>query len=186
MVKKGQILGPRPEVNRDGTPRKRPGRAVPRDDLRSERLVLRIHPDLMEIIATRSREKGVSRSAYVESVVLGWANSDPRNPRVDGIGKFDPKAPSPGAAAEADHLKFAERWARFVHVSELILGTPPKREWFEQDPNEFWPDGSGDGARFDEPNEDDEEATPTPPLPAWSQFRKKAAEGGGGSDPSGS
>lgn len=140
MVKKGQILGPRGPLRADGTPRKKPGKKVPRSDLRADRLVLRVHPDLQSVLTLRARETGVSRSTYCERVILGWANADPRNPKLDSIGKFDPKAPAPADALKANNLRFAERWHRFVQLSESLLGVPPKKEWFEQPPEEFWPE----------------------------------------------
>lgn len=149
MVKKGQKLGPRNPITKTGQPRQLPGRkAPPSEDLRGDRLVMRVHPHLQEILKVRAREKGMSRSAYVESIVIGWAAADPRNPKIDSIGKFDPRAPSPAELQLKTPLRFAERWARFVQISELILGVPPPRAWFEADPDEYWPEQTSEEAAY--------------------------------------
>jgi hypothetical protein len=48
------------------------------DDLRSERLTLRIHPDLMSVLVQRAREAGLTRSLYVERILIEHTN------RVEG------------------------------------------------------------------------------------------------------
>lgn len=180
MVKRGQILGPRPDVNRDGSPRKKPGKKIPRSDLRADRLVLRVHPDLQSILTLRARETGVSRSTYAERVLLGWANADPRNPKVDSIGKFDPRAPSPADAQRANNLRFAERWAKFAQLSEQLLGVPPKREWFEQDPADFWPPQTDEEIeRADElAREEDFSESPTHNFTSLNPVRKTSNDDG--------
>lgn len=138
MVKKGTILGPRNPITKTGQPRKLPGRKPPPEDLRAGRLVMRVHPDLEEILRARAREKGMTKSAYVESVMIGWAAADPRNPKIDSIGKFVANAQSPAEQRLSNPLRFLERWTKFVQISEQILGLPPKREWLEADPRDYW------------------------------------------------
>lgn len=121
----------RPDVNKDGTPRQRPGKKPKPDDVKTDRLVLRVHPDLMSILTERARERGVNRSQYVEKLLIGWARLDPRNPRVDMIGKFDPTAPVPAEVRLRSPLAFADRWQKFASASQLLLGAEPPKEWFE-------------------------------------------------------
>lgn len=139
MVKKGQILGPRGPITKTGTVRLKPGRKVPIEDLRAERLVLRVHPDLQAILNVRAREKGISRSTYVEKVILGWVRSDPRNPQLDMIGKKVAKSIEPAELKRTNPLAFGQKWAKFEQVSELILEEPPKKSWFEEElPEDFF------------------------------------------------
>ncbi|MDO9441176.1 MAG: hypothetical protein Q7T73_09830 [Beijerinckiaceae bacterium] len=70
-------------------------------DLRSERLVVRIHPDLMGILVQRSRELGLNRSTFVEKILIGWAVQS-EGADLDGIGKHVPPRmshdqPAPGS-----------------------------------------------------------------------------------------
>lgn len=89
MVKKP--LPPKPAERRTG---RIPG---PLEDLRSERLVQRIHPDLMSVILQRSREAGFTRSQYVERILIQYANSV-EGAELDAIGKRRP----PGQAGAFD------------------------------------------------------------------------------------
>ena len=83
--------------------RKRPEEALKRGrprldpaDLRSERLVLRVHPDLMEQLNRRGRTEGISRSLFVERVLIAFLNGTGGRP-LDRIGRYTQPAPSPGA-----------------------------------------------------------------------------------------
>jgi hypothetical protein len=129
MVNKGQILGPRPAVNKNGSPRKRPGKNVPADEIRAERLVLRVHPDLQDMLTMLARERGISRSQYVERILLGWLSADPRNPKLDAIGKKVAGAQSPHDLYRSNGRKFGEKWAKFSQLSTMLLGQPALDEW---------------------------------------------------------
>jgi hypothetical protein len=149
MVKKGTVLGPRNPVTKRGAPRLKPGRKIPPSDLRAERLVLRVHPDLQSILNVRSREKGLSRSQYVERIILGWVRSDPRNPALDMIGKRVSSAVEPAVLKETSPLKFGQLWARFEQVSELILEEAPRKIWFEDDlPPDFFAAADAEARRL--------------------------------------
>ena len=81
-------------VKKDASTQKRkPGKPPRPGEVRTEKLVMRVHPDLMELLTESAREKGVTRSAYVEQLLVGWVRLDPRNCRVDMIGKYAPDAP---------------------------------------------------------------------------------------------
>lgn len=141
----------RPDLNKDGSPRQKPGPVAKPDDAKTDRLVMRVHPDLMEILTERARECGINRSQYVEKLLIGWARLDPRNPRLDMIGKIDPAAPTPNELRRSA-LSFAERWQRFCTASMLLLGAEPLREWFEK-------------AIHLDPDSDEDLEPPTPRFP---------------------
>src|SRR3984893_4480053 len=111
--------------------RRSPRKAADAGDTRTERLVLRVHPDLVEVLTERAREKGITRSAYVEQLLVGWVRLDPRNRRLDAIGKFVPDAPDPDDVKRRSPLSFAERWQKFSTASQLLLGAPPPSDWFD-------------------------------------------------------
>lgn len=64
------------------------------DTLRTERLVLRVHPDFLATLSERAEELRMTRSRYVEELLRGVLALDPRNPRFDRNGKIDPAAPT--------------------------------------------------------------------------------------------
>ena len=153
MVKKGTILGKRNPITKTGVPRQKPGRKIPAADLRAERLVLRVHPDLQAVLNTRAREKGLSRSQYVEKLILGWVRSDPRNPTLDMIGKRVAKAIEPAELKKSNPLAFGQRWAKFEQVSELLLEEPPRKSWFDDDlPEDFFAAADAEARRLEEDN----------------------------------
>ena len=123
--------GKMPSINADGRPRAKPGKPARPGEVRSDRLIMRIHPDLLQVLSIRAREKGLTRSQYIEQILVGWARLDPRNPRVDMIGKFDPAAPSPEELRSRSSFRFADLWTKFGTVSRLLLGAPPPAEWVD-------------------------------------------------------
>jgi hypothetical protein len=74
---------------------------IPVGDLRTERLVVRIHPDLMGVLVQRAREIGVNRSTFVEKILIQHAVQY-EGAMLDGIGKHVPQrmerdSPAPGS-----------------------------------------------------------------------------------------
>ena len=131
MVKETKIRVPRPPITKSGRPRIPPGKKARPDDVRTERLVLRVHPNLMEILTGRARERGITRSAYVEQLLVGWARLDPRNPKLDLIGKLVAGAQDPNEVRIRSPFNFAERWSKFAAAHTLLLGAPPPNDWVE-------------------------------------------------------
>jgi hypothetical protein len=88
--------------------------------IRSERLVLRVHPDLMETLEKLARESGVSRSQMIERTLITFCNLDPRV-HLDMTGrKTEPGADQPSLlATPAD---FQRRWKGFAAVRAAALG----------------------------------------------------------------
>src|ERR1700676_156159 len=110
--------------------RRSPRKAADAGDTRTERLVLRVHPDLVEVLTERAREKGLTRSAYVEQLLIGWVRLDPRNRRLDMIGKYVADAPDPMDPKRMSTFSFQERWRKFNIASRLLLGATPPSDWF--------------------------------------------------------
>ena len=133
MVKDSKTRKPRPPINADGSPRRKPGKPPRPGDVRTDRLVMRVHHDLLELLTERARERGITRSNYVEQLLVGWVRLDPRNRQVDLIGKYLPNAPHPYEVQVRSPFAFAERWQKFATVSRLILGAEPPREWIENE-----------------------------------------------------
>ena len=129
--------GPMPPVNRDGSPRAKPGKVARPDDNKTDRLIMRLHPDVTALLDFRAEEKGLTRSKYVEQLLVGFLGSDPRNPRMNAIGKIDRAAAPPLAQREASPHRFAERWQRFVSGHSGIFGAPPPLDWSD-DGDRFW------------------------------------------------
>jgi hypothetical protein len=129
--------GPMAPVNKDGTPRAKPGKTPRPDDNKTDRLVMRLHPDVTAVLDFRAAEKGITRSKFVEQLLVGFLGSDPRNPKMNAIGKIERTGASP-LMLRADHPhKFAERWQRFVSGYSGIFGAPPPVDWNEGE-ERFW------------------------------------------------
>jgi hypothetical protein len=121
----------RAAVKKEGAPKRRAGAPTKPGKVRTDKLVMRIHHDLMEILTERAAEKGITRSAYVEQLLVGWARLDPRNRRVDMIGKYVVDAADPEDVKRRSPLSFAERWQKLTTASQLLLGAPPPSDWFD-------------------------------------------------------
>lgn len=146
-------------VSKGFPPKKKRG-PVARDvnDIRHNRLTLRAHDDLMKLLSLRALEAGLSRSAYIERLLINWLRADPRNPRIDNMGKMSPSAgPTPFEARSTEPLRIAERWNRFSQAHELIFGQNAPRDWFE-DADSYWPAAVGGHLDSDDSGDDPEEA----------------------------
>jgi hypothetical protein len=67
-------------------PRGRP-RGDP-DDLRTERIAVRAHKDLVNELNFLSRHKGVTRSVLIERLLIDLVNDEARTIVVDAIGRY--------------------------------------------------------------------------------------------------
>jgi hypothetical protein len=90
--------------------------------IRSERLVLRVHPDLMATLDQLARESIVSRSQLVERTLISFCNMDPRI-HLDLTGRrTEPGTNQPNLlATPAD---FQRRWKGFAALRAAALGQP--------------------------------------------------------------
>ncbi|MBR0825709.1 hypothetical protein JQ596_09175 [Bradyrhizobium manausense] len=141
------------------------------DKARGDRLTLRMHPDIMEILAARAAERGISRSHLVEQILVGFMRADPRNPKLDPVGRMVPGADSPGLLRERSPLQVAEKWQKFVTAHTILVGTPPPQDWLE-DASGYWdaPSHAERGA-MEEPSEESE-AKPSQ-QGRWQRRRRK-------------
>lgn len=111
----------------------------------------------MKLLSLRASEAGLSRSAYIERLLIAWLRADPRNPRLDNMGKLAHSGPTPLDMRTAEPLKVAERWQRFSHAHELIFGQNAPRDWFEN-ADSYWPATHGGHLEADDSGDDPEEA----------------------------
>jgi len=96
------------ESSQGGRPRSDPA------DLRSDRLVVRIHPDLMSELQEAAREQGISRSLFTERVLLTFLNSrhaDGHPRRLDRIGRYERPAAKPSSGSVES---IASAWQRII------------------------------------------------------------------------
>lgn len=129
--------GPMPDVNKDGSPRARPGKLPDPEAAKSARLIMRMHPDLTEVLNLRAAERGMSRSKLIEQVLVGFLMADPRNPKMSPVGRIDRSQPTPLQMRESNPHRFAERWQRFVQAHQALFGMPPSTDWLD-DLDAFW------------------------------------------------
>jgi len=106
-------------------------------DVRAERLTMRVHPDLMRILDMRAKERNLSRSAYIESILIGWCRADPRNPKLDPRGKFVEGAPSPLEQMNSNSFAWGQRFMRFSQAYHILMGTEAPQAW-QTEPQEYW------------------------------------------------
>lgn len=101
------------------------------DSIRSDRLMMRMHEDLVKLLDARSKESGESRSRYIEKLLIAFLKLDPRNPRMDPWGRIDAEAPPP--LQKPDPIKYGERWHKWVDMNERLLGFRVPNEWLEDE-----------------------------------------------------
>jgi hypothetical protein len=83
------------------------------DSLRTERLVVRIHPDLMRWLSQISSENGITRSLLVERTLVSFVNLSQQREVLDHMGREfqgEPPADSPLGTPES----FSSVWRRAV------------------------------------------------------------------------
>lgn len=118
--------------------KKKPGpEPRPAEEIRGGRLTLRVHDDLMKLLTQRGRENSLSRSAYIERLLLAWLRADPRNPKMDPIGRVVEGAPTPLELLEEEPSKMGRKWEKFSQAHELLFGQGAPIHWFEE-PESYW------------------------------------------------
>jgi hypothetical protein len=110
---------------------------VPGPGIRSERLTMRVHPHLMHILDMRAAERNLSRSAYIESILIAWTAADPRNPKIDSGGKLVDGAPTPIEQMNKNSLAFGAKWAKFNQAYAILFGQSAPSQWVEE-PEDHW------------------------------------------------
>ena len=95
---------------------RRPGDPAARRDYR---FVMRMHPDLANVLNQLADEAGLSRALFVERVLISFVNQDPRH-RLDHIGrsiKTDASPTTPGTLAS-----FGRAWQRWQALRHDVIG----------------------------------------------------------------
>lgn len=103
MVKSPKTPPAKPEIRQQGNQRRRTKKSKhsethpiggrppgPEEDRRSERMALRMHPDLIAELKKVSRATGHPRSAWIESVLISVINNSYPADVLDRIGKYLP------------------------------------------------------------------------------------------------
>ena len=88
---------------------------------RSYRYVMRMHPDLADGLNKLADESGLSRSLFVERILISFVNQDPRM-ALDHIGRrvrhdIPPTPVPPGSLAS-----FGRQWQRWSALRHDVLG----------------------------------------------------------------
>jgi len=84
MVKAAKTTSAKPKKRRAGRP---PG---PPDDVRTERVAFRAHPDLDAELRRIARENGEPKSGWIERMVITVINDSAGYRVLDAIGKYIP------------------------------------------------------------------------------------------------
>jgi len=112
VVKKATPKKPAKKVEKNvgGRPRRDP------DTLRTERLVLRIHPDLMAELTDIARRNGLTRSMLVERTLISMVNLEGGEPyKLDFAGRhLNYDQPPPGRSPLGTPDSFARIWSRMI------------------------------------------------------------------------
>jgi len=104
--------------------------------LRTERLVLRIHPDLMECLTGLSTEHGITRSLLVERAMVTFVNMAAGSPILDNMGR------RLAGHDESDHMlgtpaSFQNVWNRVLGKPNASpTGMPQTPRWVKPDPSD--------------------------------------------------
>jgi len=102
-------------------PKRRGRRAGDPNAMRSERLVLRVHPDLITALNKAADEAGLSRSTFVERCLISWLNGDPRN-HLDHVGRsVPPEALDKENSPLGSMASFEKRWQKFRRLRRTVL-----------------------------------------------------------------
>ena len=101
-------------------PRGREGgrKAANPDDIRSERLVLRAHPDLVDALTERGKIYGVSRSQFIERILITYLNLQQDQRPLDLTGRYVKSA----AAAKIMRERPGDAWKAFGARNLKMLG----------------------------------------------------------------
>ncbi|MCG2645197.1 MULTISPECIES: hypothetical protein [Bradyrhizobium] len=121
---------PRPKRDRKAPTRKKSG--VSPEGLRDGRLVMRVQQSLNDLLDIRAKEKGESRSRYIERLLVAFLQADPRNPVLDPWGRI--LSDGPAISKAADPVKFGAAWARFVALNDSLFDFRPPDRWLEEPP----------------------------------------------------
>lgn len=91
------------------------------DARRAYRFVMRMHPDLADALNRLADEAGLSRSLFVERVLISFANNNPEI-RLDHIGrKIEPGLPR-ARDTLGSFASFGRAWRRWEAMRHDVIG----------------------------------------------------------------
>jgi hypothetical protein len=108
-------------VTKSKAPAKPDGRKkMPPEEVRSDRLVLRAHPDLMDALSLRAKGYGVSRSQLIERILITYLNmQDDQKPALDMSGRY---LTDEGQARWMKQTVGERLWSRFGSKNKAVIG----------------------------------------------------------------
>ena len=139
---------PMPKRDRKAPTRQKGG--VSAEGLREGRLVMRVQQSLNDLIDIRARERGESRSRFIERLLVAFLQADPRNPKIDPWGRILTDGPPISKAGEP--ARFGAAWARWVTLNDSLLGFRVPDAWMDEE-SDFV--ARQIGAYVADPDEDD-------------------------------
>jgi hypothetical protein len=89
-------------------------------NLRAYRLVVRVNQDLADALGMLADEASISRSLFIERVLISFVNQDPRHRLAQNGRRIPDNTPPPaGAGTFAD---LGQRWRRWSALRHDVLG----------------------------------------------------------------
>lgn len=137
-------------------------------DVKTMRLAQRVHPDLMSVLDQRSREYGLTRSQFIERILVDYLNSH-ENAQLDVIGRWVPNAKWTRS--------MVRRLDQLPHPSQpLEVGQRAEKAWRERGQHEEANEEAEWRSFGIESQEDLDEARRrySPPRPAKKNAKPKA------------
>jgi hypothetical protein len=86
-------------------------------------MVVRMHPDLVESLTERAKVYGISRSAYVERILIQYLNLQEGQKTLDLIGRYVKDA----ATEKAMRTSPGDTWAAFGKRNLKLFGIHAER-----------------------------------------------------------
>ncbi|MGY4509142.1 hypothetical protein [Bradyrhizobium sp. USDA 3650] len=117
------------------------------DARRSYRFVMRMNPDLADVLDLLADESGLSRSLFVERVLISFVNQDPRI-QLNHIGRKVDTMPT-GPAPPGSLASFGAQWRRWHAMKHDVLGEDAPTAYGAAEPSfdDFGRDARGHGHR---------------------------------------
>jgi hypothetical protein len=83
------------------------------EDIRTERIALRVHPDLLFELNVLSRYEGVTRSVLIERLLIRLVNDHFARTVIDKVGRYQNEPPDDRALGKGiEYLRQLERKVR--------------------------------------------------------------------------
>jgi hypothetical protein len=132
---------------------------------------MRMHPDLSDALNALADESGLSRSLFVERVLISFVNQDPRL-QLDHIGRRVRHDAPAGAPPAGSLASFGRQWQRWQALKYDVIGEDHPTAYGQAQPefDDYGRDKRGHGHRIE----------PRPPVPSYMKADKVFPHRGGG------